>query len=102
MKILLIIDFFLLKESNQLRTLDSVIGVELLPKKEKLATLIEELKALQEQISLLGGNEQERNRRLELLRYQLDEIEIAALQDGEEEELLEKKVYYFYYPNHQK
>lgn len=83
--------YFLIKESNQLRTLDEVIGSELNPLKENLSVLLQEKKTIEQQISLLGGNEQERNRRLELLKYQIDEITLAELQDGEEEELLSKK-----------
>lgn len=83
--------FFLLKESNQLRTLDEVIGEELSPKKENLCAFLAEIKKIDEQITLLGGNEQERNRRIELLKYQIDEIVAADLQEGEEEELLAKK-----------
>ncbi len=83
--------FFLLKESNQLRTLDEVVGSELFPKKQKLSQKLGERKKIEEQISLLGGDEQERNRRIELLKYQIDEITAADLQAGEEEELLAKK-----------
>ena len=36
--------FFLLKESNQLKTLDSVVGAALISKKETLATLLRENK----------------------------------------------------------
>ena len=36
--------FFLLKESNQLRTLDGVVGEELLPKKAQLVSLLSEMR----------------------------------------------------------
>ena len=39
----------------------------------------------------MGGNEQERNRRIELLKYQIDEITLADLKEGEEDELLSKR-----------
>ncbi|MBQ8658573.1 MAG: DNA repair protein RecN [Clostridia bacterium] len=83
--------FFLLKESNQLKTLDGVIGGELTPKKEKLSELIAEKKRLETQIGLLGGDEQERGRTLDILKFQIDEIKSVALQEGEEEELTAKK-----------
>ena len=83
--------FFLLKESNQLKTLDSVIGKELLPIKEELSLLLKERRNIEEQIALLGGDEKERGRRLDLLRFQLDEIEAVDLKEGEEEELLAKR-----------
>ncbi len=83
--------FFLLQESNQLKVLDSVVGEDLLPIKERLASLIKEKKGVEEQIKLLGGDEQERGRRLDILRFQIEEIEAVAWQEGEEEELLAKK-----------
>ncbi len=83
--------FFLLQEKNQLKTLDEVVGAPLLPKKEALSGLLKERKRIEEQIALLGGNEQERGRRLDVLRFQIDEIEGVNWQDGEEEELLAKR-----------
>lgn len=83
--------FFLLKESNQLKTLDSVIGAELLPLKEELHLLLKERKDIEEKISVLGGDEKERSRKIELLRFQIDEISAVDLKDGEEEELIAKR-----------
>ena len=45
----------------------------------------------QERISLLGGDERERGRRLEILQFQIEEIETVDLKEGEEDELLIKK-----------
>lgn len=83
--------FFLLNESNQLRTIDSVVGEELYSKKATLQTFLKEKRAIEERISMLGGDEKERGRRLDVLSFQIEEIESAALRDGEEEELLAKR-----------
>ncbi len=83
--------FFLLKESNQLKTLDGVVGTELLPKKERLGSLLAEMRQIKEQIALLGGDEKERGRRLDILKFQIEEIEAVDLKDGEEEELVAKR-----------
>ncbi len=83
--------FFLLKESNQLKTLDNVVGAELLPFKEELSALLKTKKQIIEQISLLGGDEKERGRRLDILKFQIEEIESADLKEGEEEELIAKR-----------
>jgi DNA repair protein RecN (Recombination protein N) len=83
--------FFLLSESNQLKTLDAVIGGVLTSKKETLRDLLKTKKAIEEQIALLGGDEQERERRLDVLKFQIDEIEGADLKDGEEDDLLAKR-----------
>jgi DNA repair protein RecN (Recombination protein N) len=79
--------FFLLKEANQLKMLDLVIGEELILEKTALKDLLVKLSQIKEEISMLGGNEQDRNRRLDVLKYQIDEIAKADIHEGEEEEL---------------
>lgn len=83
--------FFLLKESNQLKTLDAVVGAEIVPLKAVLSELLKEKRRIEEQIALLGGDEKERGRRLDVLRFQIEEIETVDMKDGEEEELLVKR-----------
>ena len=83
--------FFLLKENNQLKTLDNVVGAELLPLKELLISLLKEKRQIEQQIAMLGGDEKERGRRLDVLRFQIDEIESVDMKDGEEEELLARR-----------
>ncbi len=83
--------FFLLKESNQLKLLDDVIGEPLVAEMSALSALLKEKKSIDEKLAALGGNEQERNRTLELLRFQIEEIESVDLREGEEEELLSKR-----------
>lgn len=83
--------FFLLKESNQLKTLDCVIGAALLPLKGELSNLLKEKKDVMARIALLGGDEMERGRRLDILKFQIEEIEAADLKNGEEEELAAKR-----------
>lgn len=83
--------FFLLKESNQLKMLDDVVGEPLSQKKGLLAQYLRENREIDERIALLGGNEQERERRLDVLSYQIEEIEAVDLKDGEEEALLTKR-----------
>ncbi len=83
--------FFLLKESNQLKTLDNVVGKGLIPLREELSTLLKEKKQINERITMLGGDEQERSRRLDILSFQIEELEGADLKEGEEEELLLKR-----------
>ena len=83
--------FFLLKESNQLKTLDGVVGVPLLEKKSTLLNLLSQIKNIDARINVLGGDEKERERRLDILSFQIDEIETIDLKDGEEEELVAKR-----------
>ena len=59
--------FFLLKESNQLKLLDSVVAQPLEEEKQILSSYLRQKKDIDEQIALLGGDETERSRRIELL-----------------------------------
>lgn len=79
--------FFLLKEENQLRMLDNIAGNEVAAEKEKLKDLLAERRRILKELSSLGGDEGERSRRLDILRYQIDEIKRVAIREGEEEEL---------------
>ena len=78
--------FFLLKESNQLRLLDRISDTD--REKGDVGILLAERKGILSRLGLLGGDESERSRRLDILRFQIDEIERAALKEGEEEELV--------------
>ena len=84
--------FFLLKEANQLRLLDQIAGTK--EAREKVGELLKERRALQEKFSSLGGDEGERERRADILRFQIEELENAALKEGEEEELLALRTKY--------
>ena len=77
--------FFLLKEANQLRLLDQIAGTE--GERAEVASLLKERRTYAEKLSSLGGDEGERERRADILRFQIDELENAALKEGEEEEL---------------
>ncbi len=80
--------FFLLKEANQLRLLDSVAGEPAAQKKAEVRALLSARKDILAELALVGGDEGERSRRLDILKYQIDEIRRADLKEGEEEELL--------------
>ncbi len=80
--------FFLLKETNQLRLLDDVAGETVAACKKTLAGQLSERRAILADRQKLGGDEGERERRLDILKFQIDEIERADLREGEEEELV--------------
>lgn len=81
--------FFLLSESNQLKLLDSVAGQAVNAEKEVLAGFLSSRRRIREEMALIGGDERERSRRADILKYQIDEIQRAGLKEGEEEELTE-------------
>ncbi len=83
--------FFLLKESNQLALLDSLCGGAFDEAKVQLHALLAKRREIKGGLQSLGGDEGERSRRMDILRFQIDEIERAQLAEGEEETLSEKK-----------
>lgn len=83
--------FSLLSESNQLKLLDKFGGKDLTEIKEKLKEDYQKYSVIKKQLDELGGDENQRLIRLDIINYQLNEIEKAELYDGEEEKLLEIK-----------
>lgn len=83
--------FFLLSENNQLSVIDSLCGDKLTDLRGKLADLLAEKHEIREKIAQLGGSESERAQTLDLLSYQINEIESANLCEGESESLKAKK-----------
>ena len=86
--------FYLLSEVNQLALIDRAAGADILPVKEKLKALLNENRSIRQKLSSLGGDEAARGRRIDILKFQIDEIERAELKEGEEEELKAKKLLY--------
>jgi DNA repair protein RecN (Recombination protein N) len=74
----------LLTAASQRRALDQFAGIDLVPLEEARAALREVDRALEE----LGGDAAARERELDFLRFQLDEIERAGLTDPDEDERL--------------
>lgn len=86
--------FYLLNESNQLKVIDRAAGAPAEETKQELSALLNESRQLRSKLKALGGDESERGRRLDILKYQLDEIDRAELKDGEEETLAERKLFF--------
>ncbi|MBI2704344.1 MAG: DNA repair protein RecN [Actinobacteria bacterium] len=77
----------LLSMSAQRDSLDRFGGVDLAP----LATARKELAAIEERLVELGGDERARAREIDLLRFQVEEIERAGLGDPGEDRALERR-----------
>ena len=86
--------FYLLSEANQLKLLDRVAGDAVAAQKQELSRKLAERKSICEALRSLGGDERERGRRIDILQYQMKEIDEAALSEGEEERLKEKKLFF--------
>lgn len=83
--------FSLLSKTNQLALIDSFGGVNVEKVKLEAKQTYSKLKDINKQIEELGGDESSRLMRIDILSYQIKEIEDANLIDGEDEELLIKK-----------
>lgn len=81
----------LLNPKTHLELLDNFAGIGLYQMKEEYAGYLKQYKEVSQQIKKNYGDEQERARRLDLLDYQIQEIEEADLKTSEEEELLNRR-----------
>ena len=77
----------LLNTKNHLKLLDGYDSQNLVPEKERIKSLLDSLKKVNEQIAQIGGKGEDRERTLDLLKYQIDEIENSNLYIGEDEKL---------------
>ncbi len=75
----------LLRVSEHLRYLDGYAGLE--EKRDEVARLAAEIRAIRAQRDALNRDQREAARQADLLRFQIEEIESARLQAGEDEEL---------------
>ncbi len=80
----------LLDSSKHIKYLDSFIGTIMQEKLESYVILFERYHHIRTQLNQNYGDDKERQRKLDLLRYQLNEIQKANLKVGEEEQLQEK------------
>lgn len=81
----------LLDPRTHLELLDNFAGVNLYKLKEEYVSYLEKYKEVSNKIKSNYGDEQERARRLDLLNYQIEEIEVASLKPNEEDELLARR-----------
>ena len=79
----------LLRVSEHLELIDQYAGLG--AKRARLAEMVTQLRAIRKEKHSLQKDERELVRRTELLKYQVTEIEAAALQPGEEEALVKER-----------
>ena len=77
----------LLYKDKQLEILDSFGGEEIEKAREKTAAAYREYQNAGKLLSSLNMDEEERKREMAFLQFEINEIEAAALQPGEDEEL---------------
>jgi len=81
----------ILNQTSHIGYLDSFIGNEIQDIKLKYRELYSKYNKIKQDLANNYGDEKEKQRRLDLLRYQYDEIEAANLKIGEDEKLEEKR-----------
>ena len=81
----------LLDSKMHLNYLDGFIGNKIKEQKQEYLSLYENYCKIKQELKQNYGDEKERQRKLDLLEYQVREIEEANLKIGEEEELQEKR-----------
>ncbi len=79
--------FFLLSENNQLKVVDGLLGEKVEKIKSSLNGLLARKRELKAKKAKFGGDPAERERQLDILNYQIREIENADLREGEFDEL---------------
>ena len=76
----------LLTAKEQRAALDRFGGIDLVPLQEAEAELV----AIDEQLAAMGGDERARAREIDLLRFQVEELDVAAIDDAGEDDQLAK------------
>ena len=82
----------ILQDKYHLQMLDNLLGEEILSLKENVASNYLELQSINKEIKTLGSSAANRERMLDLLQYQINEIEKAKLKSGEDEELANRRL----------
>ena len=77
----------LLRTESHIELLDSFAGELIFQLKQEYIDILKEYKSIKGKLKDLAGDEGERERKIDLLKFQIDEIRNAKLKAGEEEEL---------------
>lgn len=77
----------LLDSNMHIKYLDDFIGENILPIKKEYLDLYNQYKNLNKELKNNFGDDKEKQRKLDLLRYQINEIETADLKVGEDTEM---------------
>ena len=81
----------LLNKENHIKYLDKFLGKEFLSKKNEYTELYNKYVDINRKLKENYGDEKEKQRKLDLLNYQVDEIKNASLKINEDEELEEQR-----------
>lgn len=77
----------LLRTESHLELLDSFAGTEVLELKQRYTALLHEFREIKARLKSLSGDKGDRERKIDLLAFQIDDIRKAKLKQNEEEDL---------------
>lgn len=78
------------KNARHIEFLDDFIGNEVIEKKKNILEHLTVLKSAREKLDTFNLDEKMRLREIDILKYEIEELENAHLKEGEEEELADK------------
>ncbi|AGB40540.1 DNA repair protein RecN [Halobacteroides halobius DSM 5150] len=81
----------LLSSTDQLKILDRLGEEKIVSLRKKVAAIYNKLQTKKKELTEISYNQKERERRVDLLRFQLQEIKEADLEVGEEKKLLTER-----------
>jgi DNA repair protein RecN (Recombination protein N) len=81
----------LLRPEYHIDLLDAFGGERILQLKQEFSKLLSEYRGIRDRIKELSGDKTEREKKLEFIKFQINEIKKAKLKQGEEEELNSQK-----------
>lgn len=89
--------FLLLNEEHHLSLLDAYAGQKLQSLKDSYSEYYEHFCSIQDQLRKLQTAEKEDAQKIDLLKFQVEEIELSNIYIGEEEELVQEKEYFTHF-----
>lgn len=89
--------FLLLNEEHHLSLLDAYAGQKLQLLKDSYSEYYEHYCSIQDQLRKLQTAEKEDAQKIDLLKFQVEEIELSNIYIGEEEELVQEKEYFTHF-----
>jgi DNA repair protein RecN (Recombination protein N) len=83
----------LLRTESHIDLLDAFVGEDLEKLKQNYSTLLHQYREFKSRLKSLSGDKGERERKIDLLKFQIEEIRKARLKTAEEEELNKQRLF---------
>ena len=83
----------LLKPKNHMAIFDDFSGVPVTTVRKRLETAQTQLQRLKDQLKIIGGDEEGRKRLMDIYEFQVREISVANLKEGDDTQIMERRNY---------